>query len=151
MEGAIRERNEDHASLTLPDAAAAAAAALAQRSSPFYKGRAKYSSRHVTPREKEKDHIPRTTWENQETRRGASCTNLHLENIMKQREATISRSEMTDGFGPPQVVLSFRTPLATSQRIYTHVCTFAAARILTISVSDGLCPREGIALNEFLE
>lgn len=32
------------------------------------------------------------------------CTNLHLENIMKQREATISRSEMTDGFGPPQVL-----------------------------------------------
>lgn len=35
---------------------------------------------------------------------GTVCTNLHLENIMKQREATISRSEMTDGFGPPQVL-----------------------------------------------
>jgi hypothetical protein len=35
----------------------------------------------------------------------AARTNLHLENIMKQREGTISPSEMTDDFGPPQLLL----------------------------------------------
>lgn len=37
------------------------------------------------------------------TRPWTPCTNLHLENIMKQREATISRSGMTDDFGPPRL------------------------------------------------
>jgi len=79
----------------------------ARKSPKFYKDplglRALYEKERGGGRERERERERGRERE----REGGSlgpCTNLHLENIMKQREATISRSEMTDGFGPPQVL-----------------------------------------------
>lgn len=62
---------------------------------------------------------------------------------MKQREGTISRSEMTDGLGPPQLLLQLvaaaaavsfalllkQSPNGIYRYIWAYVCSLAASGI----------------------
>lgn len=57
------------------------------------------------------------------------CTNLHLENIMKQREATISRWEMTDGFGPLQVLFTLLPVLKPFSFYLSSFILFLCSRV----------------------